>query len=77
LSGILFDCEGTIFIAKHQIKRFENSFLGPKRWKMREKRLNFRDFTHFKPQIIVIQPMFAEVGVSLHHKRFLMVKVYG
>ena len=44
---------------------------------MREKRLNFRDFTHFKPQIIVIQPVFAEVGVSLHHKRFLMVKVYG
>jgi hypothetical protein len=36
-----------------------------------------REFTHFKHKIMYFEQRFVKLGVSLHQKKILMVKVYG
>ena len=46
-------------------------------FKIRDFMVKMREITHFKPIIMKTQPMFYYYPLSLHLKRFLMVKVYG
>jgi len=43
----------------------------------RDFRFKLRYFTDFKHQKTLIEHDFGNLGVSLHHKKILMVKVYG
>jgi hypothetical protein len=46
-------------------------------FKINEKMLNLRDFTHFKHQKTINEHLFDNKDISLHQKKILMVKVYG
>jgi len=72
------------YAAKVQIFSLKSNFFwskitkkGQNRFKMRDLWFKMRQITHFKPQKTMIEPLFAKVAISLHQKRFLMVKVYG
>jgi len=46
-------------------------------FKIDEKMLNLRDFTHFKHQKTINEHSFGFNAISLQQKKILMVKVYG
>jgi hypothetical protein len=53
------------------------TFWRPKLFKIRDFVFKIRQLTHFPHQITQGEHRFAEVVVSLHQKKILMVKVYG
>ena len=46
-------------------------------FKIDEKMLNLRYFTHFKHQKTINEHLFDFIAIYLHQKKILMVKVYG
>ena len=57
--------------------RQKNAFLGLKMFENRDIVCKIREITHFKHKIMYFEQWFVNLGVSLHQKKILMVKVYG
>ena len=66
-----------VFFLRNHKNKAKNAFLGLKMFENRDIVCKIREIMHFKHKIMYFEQWFVNLGVSLHQKKILMVKVYG